>query len=203
MENNINNQEDLNEIILKISSSKESGYSKKVAGAIGWRLRETGLCSLRAVKMVSCNTAIKAIAIVNKKVSQAGAKFAINACFASTEKENKEDSTAIAIELFDVSEYKLPNEFLEYKVSGEENDDENIVTKLSGAIAPVIRGGKGISLRCIGPAAVYRALKACIVTKGYVYSNGIELICVPIWASIAGQNGKDISLIQIDVYRKI
>src|ERR1017187_7593181 len=112
------------EVILKVSSSKEPDYTKKVANAIGWQLRDTGHCKLRAVKMVSVNTAIKSIAIINKKVEQAGAKFSINACFASTEKENKEDSTAIAIELIDVSEKQVPSEYNEYRVSGDENEDE-------------------------------------------------------------------------------
>ena len=38
------------EVILRVSSNKEPTYVKKVAGAVGWQLREKGCCKARAVK---------------------------------------------------------------------------------------------------------------------------------------------------------
>jgi stage V sporulation protein SpoVS len=94
-----------------------------------------------------------------------------------------------------------PTDFIEYKVSGKP-EEENIASKLAGAIAAPVRDGKGVKMRCIGPSAVYRAVLACTIAKGYIYPNGLEAIVVPTWDSIQQPAGNPISLIQIEFWGK-
>ena len=55
----------MNEMVLRISSNQDKKYAKRVAGAMGWRLREDGVLSARAVGAEAVNSTVKAIAICN------------------------------------------------------------------------------------------------------------------------------------------
>ncbi len=187
------------EVILKIKSKKDSGYAKSVAGAMSWQLRERGFFKVRAVKADAVNTAVKAIAIVNQRVSGV-VLLSMDIVFAHAEVAVGTEATAIAMTVSDADSPR-PTEFVEYKVSGKP-DEENVASKLAGAIAAPVRDGKGVRMRCIGPNAVYRAIIACTIAKGYIYPNGLESIVVPTWDSVP-QPGKDpISLIQIEFWAK-
>lgn len=191
---------DTNDVVLRVSANKEKGYVKRVAGAIAWQLREKGFCRVRAVKVDAINTATKAIAIVNQRVSRAGLKFAIDMVFSPTDADGDHSSTAIEMTVQD-TESTQPEEFVEYKVSGKKTS-EDIISKLSSAISIQVRNGKGVNLRCIGPYAVSRAITACCVSKGNIYTNGLNAIVIPSWDSLPStEKGKPpISLLQISFW---
>lgn len=187
------------EVVLKITSSKEPGYVKSVAGAMGWVLREKGYCKARAVKMDAVNTAIKSVAIVNQRVAQAGGLvFEIDLFFSPAENDTGMPSTAIAMTV-QATEAPRPEQFVEYKVSGKKESDDSLIARLAGAIATPVREGKGVKLRCIGPSAVYRAVMAATIAKGHIYPNGLASVVVPQWATIVDE-GKAISLIELEFW---
>lgn len=188
------------EVILKITSSQEPGYAKSVAGAMGWILRDKGYCKARAVKMAAVNTAIKAVAIVNERVSRAdaGLLFEVDMFFSPAENDGGTPSTAVAMTVQAVQSAR-PSEFLEYKVSGKKEENDALVSKLAGAIASPVRTGKCIRLRCIGPGAVYRAVLASIIAKGMIYPNGLTSVIVPHWATIEDHE-KPISVIELEFW---
>lgn len=196
-----NNQDDVipDDVVLKVSSSKDKGYAKRVAGAITWRLRETGICKIRAVKMDAVSTAIKSIAIVNQRLVGTGVQFGMSPFFAKVD-DGPEGSTAIFMKVEEAPASK-PEAFIEYKVSGKESEPET-EAKLAGAIAAPCREGKSIRLRCIGPAAVYRGVYASTIAKGYIYPNGLDAVVVPSWISMTGPDGGQISLIQLEFWGK-
>ena len=191
---------DTNQVVLRVSARKDPGYVKRVAGAISWQLRDNGFCKVRAVKVDAINTATKAIAIVNQRVSQAGLNFAMDMVFSPTESESDQNSTAIEMTVQDADSTR-PGEFVEYKVAGKKSADKDIIMRLAGAIAGPVRAGKGVRLRCIGPSSVYRAIMASCIAKGYIYANGLSAIVVPSWASMPSEEGKPpVSLLQVDFW---
>lgn len=191
-------QQENDDVVLKVSSSKEQGYAKKVAGAISWRLRETGICKIRAIKMDAVNTSVKAIAIVNQRLAAAGMQFGLDPFFSEVV-DGPEGTTAIFMCVEEAPSEK-PSEFVEYKVSGKES--EEIETKLAGAIAAPVRNGKSVRMRCIGPSAVYRGMYAATIAKGYIYPNGLRSIVVPTWTSMPASDPvlTPISLIQLEFW---
>lgn len=189
--------ENIEEVILRVKSKKDPGYAKIVAGAMTWQLREKGFFKVRAVKADAVNTAVKAIAIVNQRIIPI-VTLSMDLCFADT--GGDKDVTAIAMTVSDADGAR-PEAFVDYKVSGRA-EEENIASKLAGAIAVPVRAGNGVRMRCIGPNAVYRAILACTIAKGYVYPNGIESIVVPTWGSFIQPDKGPISLIQIEFWGK-
>lgn len=194
------------EVVLKIKSSKDPEYTKKVAGAMSWRLRETGFVKVRAVKQDAVNVATKAVAIVNEWVLPVGVTLSMDLFFSPADNASGgPDATAIAMTVQDAADAIRPEKFMEYKVSGKDSADD-LLNRLAGAIAAPVRKGNGIRMRCIGPAAVYRAVMACTIAKGFIYPNGLEAIVIPKWDSIpAREEGKPpVSLLQIEFWgRKI
>lgn len=183
------------DVVLRVSGKKDSGYVKRVAGAIGWQMRERGTCRLRACRTDAVYAAVKAVATVNHRVSEAGVLLSINPFFAET--DNEEDS-AISMSLKDVSDLGRPGHLVEYRVSGRPDADDAIVTRLASAVSA--RAKKAVvRMRCIGPMAAYRAILASTVAKGQVYPNGLEAVVVPTWAVAEDENGKT-SLINIDFW---
>jgi len=170
------------DVVLKVSSRQDPGYAKMVAGAMSWRLREDGCFRLRAVKTDAVNTSIKAIAIVNQRVMPVGVTLTIDLNFAECEKGK--EATAIAMSVHEVC-HPRPSEFIEYKVSGRK-DGEDLTAKLAGALAAPAREGKGVKMRCIGPGAVYRAIMASTIARGYIFPNSLEAIVVPTWDTMIG-----------------
>lgn len=189
-------------IVLKISASHEEGYCKKVAGAISWRLRESGFCRLRAIKAEAVNSAIKALAIINGRLSREDKKivFCIDPIFENIKDESGKTSLAVSMKITEVFENETPpNDFVEYKVSSKRDDHEN---KLAGAIVAPVRDGKGVRMRCIGKLATYKCLYSSIIAKGTMYSYGVGVIMVPTWHTIQSDKSEtgQISAIQLDVW---
>ena len=194
---------DTEEVILRISSSKDPGYVKRVAGAMAWQLRDKGFCKARAIKVDAVNTAIKAVAIVNQRVFQAGLTLAIDPYLSSVESETETETASTAIEMIvHDADCPRPGKFIDYKVSGKRTDDKSLVTRLAGAIASPVRKGAGIAMRCIGPSSVYRAMMASCIAKGYIYTNGMDAIIVPTWDSFSSDQEQPVSLIRLDFWGK-
>ena len=50
---------------------------------------------------------------------------------------------------------------------------------VAGAIAGVMREHKHAEVQAIGAGAVNQAVKALVLAKGYLASDGIDIVCVP------------------------
>lgn len=191
------------DVVLKISASKESGYTKRVAGAMGWQLQEKGMLRARAVKSQAVSTATKAVAICNQRVAAAGVVLYMELLFSPAENDQGKPSTAIEMVIQEVDSSR-PTEFVDYRVSGQQQEDKNVAMKLAEAIAAPVRDGKGVTMRCIGPSAVYRAILASTIARGLVFPNGVDALVVPTWDSMIGDQDKQISLIKVDFWgRKV
>ncbi|MFP4687112.1 MAG: stage V sporulation protein S [bacterium] len=57
-------------------------------------------------------------------------------------------------------------------------------TSVAGAIAGFVKEDGEVELQCIGAAAVNQATKAIAIARGYVASNGLDLICTPAFIDI-------------------
>jgi len=187
------------EVILKVSSSKEKGYSKKVASAMGWRLREVGYCRARAIQAVAVNSMIKAVAITNERVKSAGIKFGIAPVFGKAEATDDPLAVAISIMIEAVAN-DPPKALNECKVSGKKDEgDHEAATRLSKAVIGMSSTGGMVSMKCIGPEAVYRAVLASVMARSNAYANGMEAMIVPSWETAETKSGKT-SLIRIDFW---
>jgi stage V sporulation protein S len=50
---------------------------------------------------------------------------------------------------------------------------------VAGAIAGVIRDTNRVEVQAIGASAVNQAAKAMALAKGYLYEDGIAVVCIP------------------------
>ncbi len=57
-------------------------------------------------------------------------------------------------------------------------------TSVAGAIAGFVKEDGEVELQCIGAAAVNQATKAIAISRGYVASNGLDLICTPAFIDV-------------------
>jgi stage V sporulation protein S len=69
---------------------------------------------------------------------------------------------------------------------------------LASAIAHAIYETKEVKLRAIGAGSVNQAMKAIAIARGYTAPRGIDLACVPGFASV-DSNGDTISAIVLKV----
>jgi stage V sporulation protein S len=58
------------------------------------------------------------------------------------------------------------------------------VKKVAGAIAEMVREGKEVEVQVIGAAAVNQAVKAIIVARGFVSTNGYNLVTIPAFTEV-------------------
>jgi stage V sporulation protein S len=70
--------------------------------------------------------------------------------------------------------------------------------KVAGAIAAIIRQGKQVQARAIGAAAVNQAVKAVIIARGYLATDGIDVICIPGFAT-ANFHGSERTVLTLTV----
>lgn len=70
-------------------------------------------------------------------------------------------------------------ELIILKVSSKSNPNS-----VAGAIAALLREGKEVDLHAIGAGAVNQAVKAIIITRSFVAAYGINLSCIPAFASV-------------------
>lgn len=79
------------------------------------------------------------------------------------------------------------------RVSGSGNPQA-----IASAIAHAIYETKEVKLRAVGAGAVNQAIKAIAIARGYTAPRGIDLACVPGFASV-DSNGDTISAIVLKV----
>lgn len=70
--------------------------------------------------------------------------------------------------------------------------------KAAGAIAEIIRKDKKLEIQAIGAAAVNQTVKAIAAARGYVASNGIDIICRPAFTMI-NRDGRETTVLSIVV----
>lgn len=67
---------------------------------------------------------------------------------------------------------------------------------VAGAIASVVREADAVEVQAIGAGAINQAVKAIAIARGYLTPVGIDLICIPTFASIT-INGEDRTAIKM------
>ncbi len=59
---------------------------------------------------------------------------------------------------------------------------------VAGAIAGVLSEKGKVEMQAVGAGAVNQAVKAIAIARGFVASTGIDLICIPAFATISIEN---------------
>lgn len=102
-----------------------------------------------------------------------------------------EERVTVTIEgLLTVTE-PVPNteeDFL--RVSGQSNAKD-----VAAAIAHAIYDRRRVVVRAVGAAAVNQSIKAMIIARGFVATQGLDLVCRPGFVTVPGRDGGDISAI--------
>lgn len=55
---------------------------------------------------------------------------------------------------------------------------------VAGAVAGVIREEGSVELQAVGAGAANQAIKAIAIARGYLAPSGIDIVCVPAFASV-------------------
>ncbi len=55
---------------------------------------------------------------------------------------------------------------------------------VAGAIAGIIREQKSVEVQAVGAGAANQAIKSVAIARGYLAPVGIDLICIPAFASV-------------------
>lgn len=71
------------------------------------------------------------------------------------------------------------------------------VRKLAGAVAGFLREKGEVRLRAIGSAAVMRAVAASAVARGFLASEGREVVAVPVFFPLENSDGSRRSGIEL------
>ncbi len=71
-------------------------------------------------------------------------------------------------------------------------------TSVAGAIAGFIKEEGEVQMQCIGAGAVNQATKAIAIARGYVASNGYDLVSVPAFVDVE-INGEERTAIRFTV----
>lgn len=69
---------------------------------------------------------------------------------------------------------------------------------VASAVAHAIYEKREVKIRAVGAGAVNQAVKAIAIARGYTAPRGIDLVCIPGFASIKSHDG-DISAIVFQV----
>ncbi|WP_195200652.1 stage V sporulation protein S [Faecalispora jeddahensis] len=56
---------------------------------------------------------------------------------------------------------------------------------VAGAIAGVIRENGAVEVQAVGAGASNQAIKAIAIARGYLAPSGIDIVCIPAFASIS------------------
>jgi len=72
---------------------------------------------------------------------------------------------------------------------------------VAGAIANVFRENGKVTLQAIGAGAVNQAVKAIAISRGYVASGGVDLVCIPAFTDIK-INGEERTAIKFIIMSK-
>ena len=65
------------------------------------------------------------------------------------------------------------------KVSSQSNPNS-----VAGALASLIKENKKAELQAVGAGAINQAVKAIAISRGYVASLGIDLVCIPAFVNV-------------------
>ena len=65
------------------------------------------------------------------------------------------------------------------KVSSQSNPNS-----VAGALASLIRENEKAELQAVGAGAINQAVKAIAISRGYVASLGIDLVCIPAFVNV-------------------
>ena len=60
----------------------------------------------------------------------------------------------------------------------------SVPNSVAGAIASVIRDHSEVEVQSVGAGATNQAVKAVAIARGYLAPIGIDLICIPAFASV-------------------
>lgn len=60
----------------------------------------------------------------------------------------------------------------------------SVPSAVAGAITGVIRSNPAVELQAVGAGATNQAVKAIAIARGYLAPMGIDLICIPSFATI-------------------
>ncbi len=60
----------------------------------------------------------------------------------------------------------------------------SVPNSVAGAIASVIRDNYSVEVQAVGAGAANQAIKAIAIARGYLAPIGIDLICIPAFASV-------------------
>ena len=61
---------------------------------------------------------------------------------------------------------------------------KSLPNSVAGAIAGVIRESGMVEVQAVGAGAANQALKAVAIARGYLAPAGVDLICIPAFASV-------------------
>lgn len=67
---------------------------------------------------------------------------------------------------------------------------------VAGAIASVVREKNAVEVQAVGAGAANQAVKAVAIARGYLAPVGIDLICIPAFASVC-IDGEDRTAIKL------
>ena len=56
---------------------------------------------------------------------------------------------------------------------------------VAGAIAGVVRESGAVEVQAVGAGASNQAIKAIAIARGYLAPSGIDIVCIPAFASIS------------------
>ncbi|MGX8700190.1 stage V sporulation protein S [Caproiciproducens sp.] len=59
---------------------------------------------------------------------------------------------------------------------------------VAGAVAGVIRETGSVELQAVGAGAANQAIKAIAIARGYLAPSGIDVVCIPAFASVIIDN---------------
>ncbi len=60
----------------------------------------------------------------------------------------------------------------------------SIPNSVAGAIAGIVKDEKFVEIQAVGAGACNQAVKAIAIARGYLAPIGVDLICVPAFASV-------------------
>jgi stage V sporulation protein SpoVS len=158
---------------------------------MGWQLRDHGYCITRAAGHQAVNTAIKAVAICNHRTQVVNVLLCVEAELERIEPDKPDMVAQLVIREVD---FPKPVKMREYKISGQGDSD-----RLVRALLRPLQAGDGVSMNCIGPESVYRAVIAFVNVRSLLLPR-IETVIIPSWQSILDKKQTPVNLIRLDVW---
>ena len=61
---------------------------------------------------------------------------------------------------------------------------KSLPNSVAGAIAGVIRENNEVEIQAVGAGATNQAIKSFAIARGYLAPTGVDLVCIPAFASV-------------------